>query len=237
MPEMNKIVMTLLIYKYKFSWSTQTLLYITLSSIYCQNWQKIDLPFGHISPPFAVLALKGTTLKIYCGSSSPVNWTYLNYEMHSIERDVPVSSKHKKGYKSISLFNLQETDTGDYYCHGMINKVSFSLHVYVAVLDRKVTGQIIPSWIELRGGESITLTCGSDKPVEWYGVDINTQNKSVQANNITLYNLSGQHSGRYFCRGYDGESLFHATAMVLVDSFVVRISEYSSTMTVHERSY
>ncbi len=192
-----------------------------------------------MAPPYAVVMFEGNTLTIYCGSSSQVNWTFhhdydLNY---NATRGFPVSSNHIIGYKNITLVNLQKKNSGDYYCHGMVKNDTLLMSIYVLVMDAPLLGDVIPNWIEVSDGESVTLICGSARPIEWYGVHIHTQNKSVRGNRLTLFNLKRQHSGLYLCWGYAEESLFHSEAKILVDSLVVRISEEDPTFTLHERSH
>ena len=93
-------------------------------------------------------------------------------------------------------------------------------------MDETAEG-VIPSWVEAKEGNSITLRCGgSIKPVEWACVHFDNKTKSIDNNAITLYNLQKEHSGRYFCRGIKTNSdlkktIFHDYAVILVDSFIV----------------
>ncbi len=109
-------------------------------------------------------------------------------------------------------------------------------------MDETAEG-VIPSWVEVKEGNSITLRCwGSITPVEWAGVHFDNQTKSIDNNSITLYNLQKEHSGRYFCGGIKTNSdlkktVFHDYAVILVDSFIVRFYEPSRSYTIHDSEF
>ncbi len=46
-----------------------------------------------------------------------------------------------------------------------------------------------PNWIEVSKNSTVTLTCYSVNPVEWYGVYFNNQNKDIGESTLTLFNL------------------------------------------------
>ena len=104
---------------------------------------------------------------------------------------------------------------------------------------------MVPSWVEISAGGSVTLLCGSDGPVERFSVHISHQDKLIKNKTLTLFNLQRKHSGQYFCRGtqyeryqqwsvhddYDDHRddeefrplVFHAYSMVIVDGVVNRV--------------
>ncbi len=211
----------------------------SLTSVLCSNWRKIELLLLHISPPNGAIVFQGSTVNVYCGSTSPVNWTFHhNYELANYDIGLPISNRHIKGDKNITLVYLKIEDTGDYYCHGLADNHYFISQIYIEVVSVAIIGEVIPNWVEVKEGSSVTLTCGSVKPVEWFSVNIEPQNKTIQGNTITLHNLKKEHSGRYLCRGIDGEIVFHISSVILVDSYVVRVPQQDNTyQTIHDLAY
>ncbi len=133
---------------------------------------------------------------------SPVNWSFAQ-----IGRSLPsspVSSGHLIGYKNITLVNLQVEDSGYY------NNRPFPVRSSLVLVVRTSSyGFVVPSWVEVREGSSVSLTCGSLKIAEWYSVNFYKQNTSIVGNTLTLHNLQKEHSGRYFCRGV--KFILHST--------------------------
>ncbi len=211
--------------------------FVSSSLVVGRNYSVIDLLFQRMAPPNGATVFEGATINVYCGSSSPVNWTFHhNYDIRPRNIGLPVSNRHIKGDKNITLVHLEVNDSGDYYCHGMANNEHFSIQIYIEVTRIVIVGIVIPNWVEAEEGSSATLHCGSVKRVMWNGVHLSSQNKTIRGNIITLYNLKKEHSGRYFCRGFDMEGIFQESAYVLVDAYVARIPEKNETYrTIHER--
>ncbi len=199
-----------------------------------RNWQHIDVYMHSLIPKF-LLVEEDSSANIYCGSYSPaMNWTYSNISLGWDHQ--PVLSKHRKGWKQLRLNDLKEGDSGLYTCRGRDNGQFFELLSLVTVIRKHVGvlhylhyhGNISPNWIEVSKNSTVTLTCYSSKPVEWYGVHLNSQNKYISEYTLTLFNLKGQHSGQYICRGLDADirtQIFHATSRIIVDGIVTRKNE------------
>ncbi len=199
-----------------------------------RNWQHIDV-YMHSLIPNVLIVEEDSSANIYCGSYSlAVNWSYSSISLAEYQ---PVVSKHSKGWKKLRLNNLKEGDSGFYSCRGRDNNGQFfEINSLVTVIRKHVGvlhylqyhGSISPNWIEVSKNSTVTLTCYSSNPVEWYGVHLNSQNKYISEYTLTLFNLKGQHSGEYICRGfYAGirTLIFHATSRIIVDGIVTRKNE------------
>lgn len=204
------------------------------------SWRRIPLHLNIVQPTIAHV-FPGASVTFYCGSLTPVNWTFKHRSpdrifQQSFERPLvteqPVSRRHSVGYKNITLTNLFANDSGVYYCYGTDNIQSNKRDFFVLVWERVQYGLVIPSWIEVPVGSTVTLTCGSLMPVEWNYLHFDDQNKTMNTNNLTLYNLQKHHSGRYVCRGlkyltvggrYFGTKIFHNSAKIIVEGYVDRI--------------
>ncbi len=209
-----------------------------------KNWQHIDVYMHSLIPKF-LLVEEDSSANIYCGSYFPaMNWTYMNISLGWDHFEYqPVLSKHCKGWKQLRLNDLTEGDSGVYTCRGRDNGQFFELHSLVTVIRKHVGvlhylqyhGSISPNWIEVSKNSTVTLTCYSSNPVEWYGVHLNSQNKYISEYTLTLFNLKGQHSGEYICRGFYADirtqifhstsRIFHATSRIIVDGIVTRKNE------------
>ena len=194
--------------------------------VYCLNRRKLNLFLGKILPDFAII-FENNNLTLYCGSSSPVNWSFVQISGSDLESPVP--GGHPVGYKNITLVNLQEEDSGYYYCRGYIDYLPFTERSFVIVVRTSSSGFVVPNWVEVREGTSVSLTCGSLKIAEWYSVNFYKQNTSIVGNTLTLHSLQKEHSGRYFCRGVRStartmgkKSMFHDFALILVESDIIR---------------
>ncbi len=198
-----------------------------LTTVEAKNWQQVLVYLEQIAPSHAHL-LANDSITIYCGSTSWVSWSYTWYETRT---RAPVFQKHKIGYRSITLINSQEQHSGLYNCHSGDNPYPFSKNFLLSVWDKVPFGAVLPSWKEVSQGDSITLTCGSITPVQWFSVHFNSQNKSVWGTSVTIHNLKGNHSGPYVCRGVTSteisnqyrRKMFHNTAIIVVDREIQRI--------------
>ncbi len=201
-----------------------------------ENWHVRELFLRSVDPKYVTVPEK-SAVNIYCGSSSPVNWTYTQSGLHPAisEVSITVHSRHLIGYKTIILIHLLQKDSGDYCCLGKDRNVYFRVCSLVSVVKSVPLGSVIPSLAEVLEGGSVTLQCGSEYPVEWFSLQYQNQNKTVQNNFLTLYNLRKEHSGPYLCRGtkltitqipFISQARliqFHQTALIFVGSTVKRI--------------
>ncbi len=203
-----------------------------------RNWQQIEVYIYELVPN-GLFVEEDFSGNLYCGSySSAVNWSYSNTSsgwILSESQNQPVSSKHSKKWKQVTLNNLKESDTGFYTCSGRDAGYSFEIYSMVKVIRKSDEelhnhhnhGNISPNWIEVSKNSTVTLTCYSVNPVEWYGVYFNNQNKDIGEYTLTLFNLEEQHSGEYICRGFYEEIhttlVFHAKARIIVDGTVTRV--------------
>ncbi len=186
-----------------------------------RDWQRIQVYLGIITPYGGANLMVGDSITVYCGSLSAASWSYYLPTEYSIQ---PVSGRHYVGYRSIKLINLLNNDTGIYVCQGNYRRSYFSIKFSVKVWQNVPNGLVVPSWVEVSGGSSVTLTCGSITPVMWFSAHYNNQKKTVIGNTLTLHNLQGKHSGYYSCRGtlnQDGRmTIFHSSSRVIVDGYL-----------------
>ncbi len=217
---------------------TASLWYLYIQSyVYGRNWRRMELLLGQVHP-MDVLVLPGANVTVYCGSSFPVYWGFLYKNNSGINVPFPINDKqHLIGDRNITLTNLQLNDSGYYTCEGRIGRELFRRSSFIEVMDETAFG-VVPTWAEVKEGSSITLRCGSTKPVEWISVHFINQTKSINNNTITLHNLQKEHSGRYYCRGTETDSdlkkkVFHNYAVIQVDSYVVRLPDRWRPFTFH----
>ena len=192
--------------------------------ICARNWRRIPLYLRSVKPK-VVNIFENSSVTIYCGSSSPVKWSYVPYVKNDpfSEIEFTISMRHRRGYKNISLINLLHNESGIYTCEGTHGNHFFRKSLYVLV-DLARVGQVIPNWIEVPSGNSVKLSCMSFNRAEWFGINIHNQN-ATQLNELILYNIRVEDSGPYVCRGFrHGLNVFHAYAHVIVDGYVDRIS-------------
>lgn len=186
-----------------------------------RDWQRIQLHLGLVIPYSANLK-EGDSITVYCGSISIAIWSYIPPSEYSGQ---PVSRKHCMGYRNITLSNLLQNDSGVYICQSFYRTNSFSDIFSVQVWQEVPNGLVVPSWIEVSGGSSVTLTCGSSTPVIWFSVYYNSLNKTVIGNTLTLHNLQGKQSGYYVCRGttlsqHHIRSIFHSSSRLIVNGYL-----------------
>lgn len=181
-----------------------------------------------VEPSGPVTIFERSSLRMYCGSTTLVNWTYIAFFTHT---EKPIVNRHSIGYNTVKLSNLNTDDSGRYYCHGTYKNETFKVGTIIVVLYKVaggVKGYVVPSWIEVSTNSTVTLTCGSEKSVEWFSLQLHNMQKRITLNMLTLHNIQVKHSGRYICRGVEyrhnlsgmikeGFSVFHSSAIVLVD--------------------
>ncbi len=199
--------------------------------VHSKDWNDRKVYLKCIEPQ-SVNVLERNPVRVYCGSTSPVNWTY-NSSPLAFPRegliDATVHSRHEIGHKEITLIDLLQNDTGYYNCHGKFYNTLFKKHIYVLVMKHPVIGLVTPSLMEASRGGSVTLHCGSAESVEWFSVHYQNQTKSLRGNSLTLYYLRKEHTGVYVCRGRrerttSGRTIFHAKAIIFVDNVIQRIN-------------
>ncbi len=197
-----------------------------------RDWLQVIIdPTDVIPEDFDIL--EGTPVKSYCGSLSPVVWTYSRNEnvgegdIDISSRDDPLPSGFRLGNNTVILTNLSELDSGSFNCIGTYHDHEkrtkrFRNWFSVKVWSEIQVGLVLPSIIEVSESENVTLTCGSTKQVEWFGLTLPDQQKSVTNNTLTLWNLSKEFSGPYICRGtLISRKIFHSRSIVLVDLQVI----------------
>ncbi len=179
-----------------------------------EDWRKIKVPLGSIEPDTAMVN-EGNSITFHCGSRMAVTWTFSS-------DNIPMNQKKSTSLQDLTLFDLEEQNSGSYYCNG----ANFTAKSFLIVLPHASAHRVTPSWIETAEGSSVTLTCSGMKGVEWFGVHLHNQSKSLNDNTLTLHNLQRKHSGLYYCRNkmnYQGK-VTHSNARLIVDGYVELIS-------------
>ena len=80
-------------------------------------------------------------------------------------------------------------------------------------------GSIVPNAIAVKGGQMVTLHCGSSSPVEWvFPRHVNISNRYVQfGNSITFKNLQRADTGIYCCSGkFSEDDRFYEAASIRI---------------------
>ncbi len=197
-------------------------MHVALLSLGCnRDWRRIEVYLGSIVPSDVIVPERGEVIA-RCGSLSPVEWSYSPRRLLRDNFRPPVSRRHRRGHKMIKLTKLTVRDSGFYYCHGTTNESSFQNSLMVTVTNEVPDEIVSPSRVEVSRGKSVTLTCGSVKPVEWISVNYYQQKKSIADNSLILHRLQKKDSGLYYCRGLDGfwNRIFHTSATIIVDGYV-----------------
>jgi len=187
------------------------------------NWRSIRVEYGKCVPR-ELKVFKFGSVKIYCGSYTPVfAWSFQRIN-GSDSNEIINNDRHHVGLYSLTLNNLTLEDSGTYSCYGRLrSRRLFTAETYVKVVGNISYGDVIPNRIELSRGAAVTLTCGSIKDVLWISNVVSIETKNKQGNRLLLKNLRRKHSGRYMCRGVDAyHNIFHSTGIVIVDGFLVR---------------
>lgn len=181
---------------------------------------------------------QNSSITIYCGSSSAVRWMHTPFNYSGPH--LPIYRRHRMVSKRVTLINVTRADSGEYTCYGGLKDGQrFTYSTFINVFEVTPTGRVVPNWVEASRHSSIRLTCGSKNLVEWYGVHLHTQNKTFVGNTLNLFNLQQEHSGRYICRGsFESKifkkriRIFHAQAIILVDSVIDRINELNTSYNI-----
>ena len=210
-----------------------------------KDWRQIIVYDLEVVPNM-VRTFEGTPVIAYCGSFSLTSWSYQRFgynEMIFLTNE-PFSLRTPFIYhilnRSIILNNLRATDSGLFYCQGTYNASDFgtvtfssSITVLVEAYNEEASDYaVVPNYIEVSEGDSVTLRCKSDKPVEWFSSRLKYMNTIVQNDSITLKNLRKVDSGPYLCRGIALDFItggflrtrkpFHRRARIVVDGYVSR---------------
>ncbi len=196
-----------------------------IASSTCEDWQTINI-YNKMVVPNRIYTIENSSVTIYCGSSSPVYWAH-----HFNGPYWPnIEDRHTLGTNQITLNKLLQRDSGFYYCNGVHEGQAFNVSALMIVYDRVPKSKVVPNWVEVLEGSSVTLYCGNS--VEWFSVNFGSQNKTIRNNTLTLYNLRKKHSGQYVCRGVDRfkmsrhpfTSVFHSVALIVVEGVVRRVN-------------
>lgn len=196
-----------------------------------KDWSEVVVHVGEVIPS-RVDIIERTPVKLYCGSVSPVVWNYKNYGsityiiLNYRTNITKLSFQFQILNNTIILNNLRNGDSGLIHCDGTyrtsIGKVRpFLNYAPVNVLDFAPSTCLIPNVVEVSVGDDVNLTCGTDKGVEWFGLNLDGQEKTKHDNTLVLRNLRKEHSGPYICRGVYNGRIFHSgAAVVIVEGYV-----------------
>ncbi len=209
--------------------------------VWGKKWHEIDVYKSEVVPNF-VRIFERTPVIAYCGSSVPVNWTYQNLgstakiNLTPVPHGVNIPFLYQLSGTKISLYSLTKDDSGIFHCHGRygneaMESFQFTGSMLMFVLDK--TDQlpyhtIVPNYVEVFEGDTVTLRCRSDLPVEWFYRRDLIKNSITGSNSFTLINLEKEHSGVYICLGVynnvidiDEPVPFHSRARIVVDSSIL----------------
>ena len=191
----------------------------TVSDVRGNDWRRIFVPKQNVVPSHVDIFEK-TPITVYCGSSTPADWTY--YLVHNNYE--PIAERHKKGYNKVTLVDILLNDTGFYQCHGSFKRHYFEDTLFVHVVQNNwfdFDNLVVPSWLEVPENSDVKLSCGSLRPVDWFSNQFANLNKIYQGNTLILHNLKREHSGLYYCRGINYmKRVFLAKATIIVDGYV-----------------
>ncbi len=194
--------------------------------IYAKDWQRIPVYLNSLTPDGLTIN-EGSSVTVYCGSTSPVNWNFVPLlEDGSISETLPISTRHLIGYKNISLLNLDFSESGMYTCDGMYGNNVFQQSLFIFARLFPDIGQVLPNWKEAPLGSVVSLICGTTKQPEWFSLNLRNQSyrTALKQSKLILSNLQAENSGPYVCRGFRYDwKVFHSTALVIVDGYVDRI--------------
>lgn len=194
-------------------------LIITYFNVGLAVWNTILVPTSTVLPR-RVVVLEKTPVTAYCKNNSTATWTKLvrgNY--------IPVHRRHHKQKYKIVFVKLLKKDSGVYFCRKQNDRFSnrptptlFKRSIIITVKKKPGYGQALPTRVEIKEGDSITLSCGSFTPVLWVGVHLPSMDCTRRGNSLLITNMRKEHSGRFLCRGIREEkTVFHDFSIVLVD--------------------
>ncbi len=200
-----------------------------------RNWQHIEVYLGEVIPKYVFLE-QNSSVTLYCNcKASAVRWTFRNAYLARHVGAGPVPNRHFRGSKQLTLINLKLEDFGRYFCGWTSGGRNFESAALVWMLTNNVGelykynfGKVSPSWVEVTKNSTVTLTCHSVMPTEWFSVHFLHQSKLIQDNSITLLNLQEEQSGEYICRGSNPYNIsnrhfvFHAKSRIIVDGVIIR---------------
>ena len=176
---------------------------LSLLLVLGKDWRKIDV-FHRQIVPSNLSVTEGVIVKAYCGSLSPVRWSFWPFTP-STSGYINLLVKHDIDSNSVQLNNLRINDSGILTCHGEYESENhiygFHLHIVIKVKRYAEYGEILPTYADVPVGYTVILSCGSITPVEWFGATLQDQKKIVDDKAITLLDLQREHSGLYLCRG------------------------------------
>ncbi len=202
-----------------------------------KDWRKVVVQEGGVTPRF-IKVFEESSVKLYCGSLSSVTWMYKSnkndrYINLNTRRDYAwVTFEFEKNNNSIKLKHLTNSVSGTFLCEGTCNSIArgtrcginnFIDYAIIIVLNFIPPTHVVPNILEVSVGDDALLKCGSDKEVEWFGINIKDQDKCLLNNTILLQNLRKEHSGPYTCRGVSEKKVFHSTSLVIVEGYVHRL--------------
>jgi len=164
-----------------------------------------------------------SSVTIYVGSASNVSW---RFPAHAVG-----FYRHVKHPYKLVLKDLLERDSGIYSCFGKFSDGHiFQLVAFLDVYKNLASGNVLPyPQVVASEGDSVTLTCGSVKPVKWVGLHQYIKG----SNELHLTHLKREDSGPFVCIGVtESNEIFHATTKVIVDAYVEVIPGNSSDFSV-----
>ncbi len=195
--------------------------YKTISVFGQRDWRLILVPAYHVYPDL-VEVLEGMKVTLYCGSSIPVIWTFTPQNSNAgVRLKLPLYTLGRSVVSDqiVTVMNTPKNESGYYNCEGRYDNLYFFHYSSVKVFTEVLYGQVLPNWMVTSEGDSVTITCGSIKPVEWFSAHSYRQNETLESNTVTIHNIKRENSGPYVCRGVNVlRNIFHDTALIVVYS-------------------
>ncbi len=192
------------------------LMLVSIPSSLSKDWSNIVVYMTDVVPESTVNILEGDSVTAHCGSLSPVTWTFSS-------RNLPLPGEYIIEGNSITLTNLTEVHYGFYFCHGTylsdtFETKQFKNYILINVREQVYYGEVLPNHVEVQEGSTVTLTCGSIKPVQWKTMKVPNDHMIKEDYKLTLTKLKKEHSGPYVCRGVKHlNRVFHSKTLIIVD--------------------
>ncbi len=102
----------------------------------------------------------------------------------------------------------------------------FKNFIFIDVKEQVFYGEVLPSRVEVQEGSTVTLTCGSIKPVQWKIMKVPNDHMIKEDYKLTLTKLKKEHSGPYVCRGVNHlNRVLHSKTLIIVDPNIQFLSE------------